>query len=198
MAGHARERAHPVTLRAAWPVAALYVDPLGPYPSLVADGAWYDEQRDATTFPGDRPAVAHPPCGPWGKLAWRCKSQERSAALHALEVVRHCGGVLEHPIGSRLFEFAGIPTSPWTPERELDAWGGYTLRIPQIEWGHRAEKATIFYIVGTAELPPLPHQLGAEPFPVERMGKPERRLTPPALAWWLCAVAARCNRRRSP
>lgn len=201
-----------MTLRASFRVAALYVDPHGPYPQLVADGAWFDgfepdpdqlqlglgpraelRGRDARTFARDRPAVAHPPCGPWGKLAWRCHSQERSAAIHAVEVVRECGGILEHPVGSRLFEHFGIQTAPWTPERWLDAHGGYTLCLPQWDWGHRAEKGTILYVVGTDTLPPLLHRLEGEPYPVERMTHLERRLSPPALAWWLCSAASRCR-----
>lgn len=33
-------------------VAALYVDPKGPYPRLLAAGLWYDEARDARTYAG--------------------------------------------------------------------------------------------------------------------------------------------------
>lgn len=181
-------------LVAEWPVAALYVDPDGPYPTLVADDEWYDLERDARTFAGGRPVVAHPPCGPWGKLAWRCKNQDRSTGIHAVEVVRANGGILEHPVGSKLFEACEIPTSPWTPERTVDAYGGYTIRVPQWDWGHRGEKGTILYIVGTADLPPLPRRMTGAPYPVQNMGKLERRLTPSALAWWMCAVAARCRR----
>lgn len=178
-------------------MAALYVDRAGPYPYLVADGAWFDVERDARSFTGDRPVVAHPPCGPWGKLAWSCRRQDRGAALHAVEVVRACGGVLEHPLGSRLFDEAGIPTSPWTPDREVDAWGGYTIRVPQHDWGHRAAKETVLYVVGTADLPPWPEALGPPTCAVEQMDHVERRATPWALAWWLCDIAARCSGWRS-
>ena len=176
-----------------WPVAALYVDPAGPYPGMVAEGEWYCAERNARTYTGNRPVVAHPPCGPWGKLAWRC-NQDASTALHAVEVVRRCGGVLEHPVGSRLFTECGIPTAPWTPMRQQDEYGGYTIRTRQWHYGHRGLKDTILYIVGTADLPPMLAREGGTPRAVQRMGKRERRLTPPAFAWWLCAVAARCRR----
>lgn len=180
-------------------VAALYVDPDGPYPSLVADGEWYDMARDARTFTGDLPVVAHPPCGPWGKLAWRCKNQDRSTAWHALELVRRNGGILEHPVGSRLFLEAGVPAGEWVnPERQLDAHGGYTIRLPQWDLGHRGHKDTIFYICGRAapvqELPHLFKRHGGTPHPVQRMGKRERRLTPRAMAWWMCQVAELAGR----
>ena len=189
-------------------IAALYVDPKGPYasPSKLCRTSgltteWYDAERDARTYEGDLPVVAHPPCGPWGRLAWRCSKQPRWAGPHAVEQVRRCGGVLEHPVGSKLFEHMGIPTSPWTPDRYLDDHGGYTIKLPQWHWGHRGEKDTILYIVDKSEryeLPPLPDR-GCDlfPHPVEKMGKLERRLTPPAMAWWLCQVAIRCGQPHS-
>ena len=174
-----------------WPVAALYVDAKGPYPGLVRE--WYDADRDARSYSGDIPVVAHPPCGPWGKLAWRCKHQRREDAIHAVEVVRRVGGVLEHPVGSRLFEEMGIPTAPWDAWRTLDAWGGYTIRTPQWHYGHAGMKDTILYIVGTTDVPiPLERQ-GGEPRPVQNMAKSKRHLTPGAFAWWLCNLASRCQ-----
>lgn len=50
-------------------VAALYVDPRGPYPKLVAE--WYDAARDARTYEGPLPVVAHPPCGDELVMFWR-------------------------------------------------------------------------------------------------------------------------------
>ena len=37
-------------------IAALYVDPLGPYP-LLFDVDWYDEKRDACGYNGPHPVV---------------------------------------------------------------------------------------------------------------------------------------------
>src|SRR5208282_2605434 len=81
-------------------VAALYVDPLGPYP-LLFDVDWYDEKRDARGYDGPHPVVAHPPCGPWGQLHHRCKrDQDKEFGPLAVAAVRRHGGVLEHPAGS--------------------------------------------------------------------------------------------------
>jgi len=179
-----------------WSVAALYVDPAGPYGDIAAEV--YDQDRDAQTFPGGMPVVAHPPCGMWGKLAWRCKQDNKGLGIHAVQVVRECGGVLEHPVGSRLFAECGISV-----DGVLDQWGGYTIRAEQLGWGHRGRKDTIFYIAPgpgrsgepVGFLPPLPERGGEfEIKPVQNMGKLERRLTPPALAWWLCSVAYRTSR----
>lgn len=178
-----------------WPVTALYVDATGPYRDLVAEV--YDEVRDARTYPGPMPVVAHPPCGPWGRYRHRC-DQDRSLAIYAVWQVRKWGGVLEHPVGSRLFREMNIPTTPWDDPaegRETDEWGGYTIKRPQFHWGHRSEKSTILYIVGTEEIPPLPERIeGPDLVPVERLGHRERRMTPPAMAWWLCSLASRCRR----
>jgi hypothetical protein len=75
--------------------AALYVDPRGPYPKLVAD--WYDAERDARTYAGPWPVVAHPPCGSRSKLRHLYKRDDGDCAPRALEQVRAFGGVLEHP-----------------------------------------------------------------------------------------------------
>ena len=42
-------------------VAALYVEPDGPYSNLDGVEVW-DEARDARTYAGPHPVVAHPPC----------------------------------------------------------------------------------------------------------------------------------------
>ena len=66
------------------PVAALYVDRLGPYPKLLGAENCWDESRDATTYPGPGPVILHPPCGPWGRLRHLCKYQRRELAEYAL------------------------------------------------------------------------------------------------------------------
>lgn len=181
---------------AAWNVAALYVDvEHGPYPALAADV--YGVARDAGTYAGPLPVVAHPPCGPWGRYKARC-NQDPQTAIDAVWLVRRWGGVLEHPIGSTLFRHMDIPTGDWdNPERTTDRWGGYTIKAPQWSWGHRSTKDTILYIVGTADLPPLfDRQCATEPRAVERLGKRERRMTPGPMAWWLCNLASRCKVER--
>lgn len=160
----------------------------------------YDADRDALTWAGGAPIVAHPPCRAWGRLRTFANPRpgEKELALWAVEKIRQWGGVLEHPAGSTLWATAGLP-APGT----RDQWGGWTLPIHQHQWGHKAEKATFLYIVGCtpADLPPLPLLL-SEPTHVvatrKRAGsKPEiskadRERTPPALAAWLVLLASRC------
>ena len=130
----------------------LYVDPRGPYPLLVAD--WYDEARDARTYAGAAPVVAHPPCGPWSTMRHLSRELTAECAPHALGVVRRCGGVLEHPARSSFFRAHALPYPGELP----DGWGGYTIEVSQCDWGHPARKRTWLYIVGVTPelLPPFP------------------------------------------
>jgi len=187
-------------------VAALYVDPTGPYADMPGVDPW-DASRDARLYRGPHPVVAHPPCGPWGRYAW--KSQEdRELARIALRQVQQYGGVLEHPADSKLWRDRGLP-APGT-SRSIDTSIGVlfecTIAVRQIDWGHRAEKPTWLYIVGTTDLPPLPpsvappaapkpYRSGRQPRGVlETLSKRQRRLTPPAFARWLVDLASTCRR----
>ena len=113
-------------------VAALYVDPRGPYPLIAGVDCW-DEERDARLYPGPFPVVAHPPCGPWGRLAHLVDNvnkpamgehgYDRALAPVAVCQVRCYGGVLEHPRGSKRWGYCGLPL----PGEEPDRCG--TLRV---------------------------------------------------------------------
>lgn len=181
--------------RSRFPVAALYVDPKGLYGDMCEEV--FDIERDAKTYESSSakglPIVAHPPCGPWGKLKGFCREQDPSTGPHAVDLVRRYGGVLEHPVGSTLFDHCGIPVGEWdNPDRPLDAFGGYTLRIRQFDFGHRGAKDTVFYIVGCADLPVLLDREDDVQIKVQNMSRLERRLTPDLMARWLCRVAASC------
>lgn len=184
------------------PVAILYARSDSIYKTLEGCDVW-DATRDARNFPGGMPVVAHPPCRAWSALAHLAKPRpdEKDLARHAVKVVRECGGVLEHPISSRLWADQNLPQPG-----ERDAWGGYTLIMPQWWFGHRAEKGTRFYIVGTPlkDLPEVKLKLGDAPCVVttskrkcqtppaewrERLGNREKEGTPPEMARWLVAVA---------
>lgn len=53
----------------------------------------YDIDRDARTFPGGMPVVAHPPCRMWGKLRQFAKGRpdEKDLARFAVAMVRQWG-----------------------------------------------------------------------------------------------------------
>ena len=162
-------------------VAALFTCASGPYASLGCDV--FDIARDARTFDLSCPVVAHPPCRAWGKLSHFAKPRfdERDLSIWAMWVVRHCGGVLEHPLSSRLWSFFGLRPGC------RDSFGGLLVPIEQVSYGHRAQKLTGLYLVG-CDLVPL---VGGHPScPVERMSRAERERTPVDLARALVAAAA--------
>lgn len=169
-------------------VAALFVCASSPYWGLPGVDC-YDESRDARSYRGALPVVAHPPCRGWGQLRAMSKHQpdELDLGFFAVDAVRTWGGVLEHPARSGLWDAAGLPR----PGRS-DGYG-YTLAIQQSDFGHRAPKGTWLYICGADGFrPTLPIVLGDPPSRVEWMGRPERERTPLPLALWLVSVARRC------
>lgn len=166
-------------------VTALYVEPRGPYPALVAD--WYDQQRDARSYAGPLPVVAHPPCERWGKLSHFSQNDTRELAIIAVDQVRRFGGVLEHPASSKLWQECGLP-----PPDDMwpDRFGGRTYEISQGDYGHKAPKLTWLYAV---RLGPCPFRLpsGFDPGGrVELISKFARKATPFLLASQLVAWAA--------
>lgn len=170
----------------------------------------YDIDRDARTYPGGSPVVAHPPCRAWGGLRHMAnpRDDEKSLALFAVDQVRAFGGVLEHPASSSLWPVAGLPSPGVT-----DDFGGFTFPILQSSFGHRADKPTFLYICGClpADLPSLPLRLGAASHIIGTPGrrldgsrlkkgdlgwrpeitKSEREHTPADLAFWLVDIARR-------
>jgi len=178
-------------------VAALYVDvERGPYAGMAGVDAWGVE-RDAMTYAGPHPVVAHPPCGAWGNYAHKSHDSGVTGPV-AVKQVRQFGGVLEHPKNSKLWRHCGMPR----PGEAPDKWGGYSIEVFQRDWGHKALKTTWLYIVGTDDLPafPRPSQSpgrvyrkpsGRLSYPLERMSKRARHLTPPRFAEWLVEVARR-------
>lgn len=165
----------------------------------------YDIERDALTWPGGYPVVAHPPCRAWGQLSHFAKPRpgEKELAIWAIGQVRQWGGVLEHPRSSRLWKVLELPMG-----EETDEFGGFTLCVDQFWWGHLARKKTLLYCAGLRreDLPAMPIMLGEAACVVStskvRYGKPkpeiskaEREQTPPALAKWLVELASRANRR---
>ena len=196
-------------------VAALYVDTArGPYAALTGVECWgfatrngsqhdlFAPTRNAQGYAGPWPVIAHPPCGPWGRFAWNYKGGEgaKSCGLRAVEQVRSCGGLLEHPSQSALWKACELPQ----PGQGQDQHGGWTLQINQSDFGHKARKPTWLYIVGLnpEDLPPMPPP--REPTHVmvrllrngndwPEVPKRERHITPPALAVWLVEAASTSN-----
>jgi len=198
-------------------VAALYIDPRGPYPKMPGVDCW-DETRDAKLYDGPHPVVAHPPCGPWGALRhMRVPNRERrtgdaDCAAFAIAAVRARGGVLEQPAGSKMFEAFALPKPGASDEH------GFTVEVEQVAWGHPARKKTWLYIVGVARSVvaagiltggTVTHWVSGGRNPLRKNGRcgggivppgikvcsaQQRRRTPPAFAEWLVSLARSVQR----
>lgn len=171
-------------------VAVLYARSDSCYFDLVRDV--FDIKRDARTYAGSFPVVAHPPCRAWGSLRHLAKPRpdEKLLALDALAKVRRFGGVLEHPMGSSLWSHSQLPLPGALP----DSYGGFTLLVEHGWWGHPAPKPTYLYIVGIsrAALPAIPFQLQRAAGSVSSLPTSEREKTPLLFAEWLVSLASSC------
>ncbi len=180
-------------------VAVLFVREDSEYKTMLGADC-YDAARDALTYTGGLPVVAHPPCRAWGVLSHMANPRpgEREYALFAVDAVRKNGGVLEHPAGSRLWREAMLPEPGWLP----DEFGGFSLLIDQYDFGHVAHKATKLYICGCSmeQLPEMPAKntkptvrsiCGNVPGTV-RCTQYQREMTPARLREWLIQTAASC------
>ncbi len=152
----------------------------------------YDAARDAFTFPGGSPVVAHPPCRLFGRLRHYVTDTdtdtEKFLGEFCADQVRRNGGVLEHPAGSVLWKLADLP-QPGQSQGE-----GFTLALPQWWFGHLSDKLTWFFFSGIdrANLPEIPMRLDSyDRRPVKNLSHRQREATPRALAEWLVECARR-------
>lgn len=180
------------------PIAVLYARADSIYKQF-PDLDVFDRNRDARTWPGGAPCIAHPPCRAWGRLRHFAnpRPDEMDLARHAIAMVRLNGGILEHPAASTLWPDRDIPQPG-----KRDRWRGYTIPIDQHWYGHKAKKATFLYIVGIepASLPPIPYNMKTPAYVIQtntkndprpHVSKADRERTPPDLARWLVETAER-------
>jgi len=164
-------------------IAALFVEKNTLYAEVEDVDCW-DIDRDARTYSGPHPVIAHPPCQRWGKM-WmgnpsaisrgfprKKKGDDDGCFKSALHSVRNYGGVLEHPMYSHAWEYFGLdkPTynSGWIKADEY----GWTCCVEQGRYGHYARKPTWLYAVG-CKLPELDWGKSQPNFPkeaIERLG----------------------------
>lgn len=165
-------------------IAALFVAKGGCYFGIEGVDPW-DESRDARTYAGPHPVVAHSPCPRWGKF-WagqplaikrtgirKIKGDDGGCFASALAAVRRWGGVLEHPEGSHAWDHFWLKEPPrsggWV---SADFVGGWTCCVEQGRYGHYARKPTWLYAVG-CDLPSLDwgkSEPRLDPAVIERMG----------------------------
>ena len=191
-------------------VAALYIDPRGPYPKIPGVDCW-DEERDARNYEGDDPIVAHPPCQLWGPFAlvnyrrWggehNLPGNDGGCFAHAIHAVRTLGGVLEHPAQSKAWDAFKLMKPSTKIIGWQSAWDGWVCEVWQSAYGHKARKRTWLFYCG--DTPPEDANWAREPgthqcgFHDQRgkernkptVGKREASATPPAFAEYLVRLA---------
>ena len=173
-------------------IAALFVEKTGIYSNRPDVDCW-DEARDARLYEGPHAVVAHPPCQTWGNFArsgmtLRPLGDDDGCFASALAAVRLHGGVLEHPAESSAWARFGLARPLSSGWHAADLVGGWTCRVEQGHYGHRARKATWLFAVG-CKLPSLKWGPSKWTQTCERMGKAERLKTPPAFAELLLSMA---------
>ena len=195
-------------------VDALFIDPRGVYPKLLGPEHCWGEDRDARTYAGSGPVLLHPPCAAWCLLAGvrearygYPRGEDGGLFAFALETLRRCGGVLEHPAYSKAWDRYGL-TKPrkgegWLYEGEAVGGGVWVCQVSQCAYGHAARKRTwLIYVGGRA-----PYDLNwSEPFvsgsvvisgsnnhgvnpSARRMWTREAKATPPLFAAELISLA---------
>ena len=165
----------------------------------------YDADRDARSFTGGCPVIAHPPCRSWGRLrnAAHIVRGEKELARFAVRAIWANSGVLEHPAGSLLWDDMGLP------KPGVDIGPGFTLEVNQCWWGHLAQKKTWLYFYGIPanQIPRLalsihrpPRVINSSKAARQKSGRKEvtkaqREATPIDLALWLVAAVARQQKK---
>jgi hypothetical protein len=192
-------------------VAALFVDPRGPYWGRPDVDPW-DESRDARNYRGSLPVVAHPPCNLWCKLArptyarWGGEhlipGNDGGCFASALEDVRRCGGVLEHPADTLAWSTFGL-TKPLFGVWLLTGDHQWVTEVWQSAYGHRARKRTWLYYVRRNNPAPMlalrvngTHRCGRVRKPGQgplTLANGDASRTPPAFAEALISLARNCG-----
>lgn len=176
-------------------IAALFVRKDSVYKTIPGVDC-YDIDRDARTFPGGMPIVAHPPCRTWGKYSHRAKAPdgEHELALWAVEQVIKWGGVLEHPVGSRL-EFPLLINNKRTNLYKLNqGWFGHLVLKPTLIYV--VSKEPIFLVKKLMDAcddrPLKDNHLTPRYRELENLSHKQREETPIEFAEFLVSIARRC------
>lgn len=186
-------------------IAALFVDRRGPYYDMGLD--CYDVERDARTFDFSKPAVMHPPCKRWSVLMYPLLEKgyrigdDDGMFKFSLDVLRLCGGVIEHPAHSIAWDWFDLP-KPARGGWQMDMFSEFaSTEVDQGNYGHMAKKTTWLLMRKRDPLPALDWRAaGNVEYVVQatrrtkarEMPKKMRHITPFLFAKTLADVAKMC------
>jgi hypothetical protein len=198
-------------------VHALFVDAKGLYPSLLPPAQLWTVDRDARRYDNSCPVVCHPPCQLWGKFAainfkrWGGEhnrpGNDGGMFQSALDNVRRCNGVLEHPAFSNAWATHKLPKPiniGWNQVSDRE----WVCEVWQSAYGHPCRKRTWLYYhsalwefhpyEGDWSRPEGAYQIGFHDQRGKERNKPtvsgrEASLTPIEFARWLICLAHRAG-----
>lgn len=134
-------------------VSALFVQPDGCYVGDARIDPW-DEARDARSYDGGNPVIAHPPCQLWVNMAGvnfkryggsqNRPGNDQGCFAAALRSVMKCGGVLEHPAGSFAWQTFHLERPEIGKWLKCEGWPReyWVCEVWQSAYGHKARKRT--------------------------------------------------------
>lgn len=147
----------------------------------------FDAGRNARSFAGGSPVIAHPPCRSWSAFtSHQAKPEEgeKELGLWCVNQVRNCGGILEQPAHSRLWKAASLP-----PPGDMSDPESWSLEVWQAWWGYPLKKSTWLYFRGIdpaeVDCPLKLHPRGTDRRREQVMSKNQRSETQLAFAVWL-------------
>lgn len=167
-------------------IAVLCAGPRSIYKGMM-DIEVYDKVRDARTFLGGMPVLAHPPCRAWSAYcAHQAKPEpgEKDLGPMCVEWLRRDGGILEHPAHSRLFDFCKLPRPGVTSRADI-----WTAEVLQAWWGDTRTKTTWLCFFGIrpnlVSVPLKLHDPKGDRRRWQVMSHAQRSATVPEFAKWL-------------
>lgn len=148
----------------------------------------YDEKRNALSYTGSHPVIAHPPCRLWSRLRSFSKApeSEKNLAIWSVDLVRSVGGIVEHPYDSQLWKHIHCPGVG-----VFDKFGGTSFVFDQFDFGYYTRKRTRLYIVGLNSLSEMPRfNLRFEPVArkFDNLTPKQRSETTPELCLWFLEI----------
>lgn len=152
----------------------------------------YGPDRDARSYSGSLPVVAHPPCRSWSAFTrHQAKPEpgESELGIWCCDTLKRVGGILEQPAHSRLFRAGGLPEPGEQRDGQL-----FSLEVWQAWWGYPVKKNTWLCFAGidwqAIELPFVLHNPGFDRKAFAWMSKKQRSRTTLEFATWLVELAA--------